>query len=133
MGPAFADLARPVVELTKKGVDFKWTNEHTQAMKKLDDKLVNYVTLQVPDPTKPHVLKADASAYAVGALLEQEGRPVGFLSKKMSPAEMRCATCDQKLLALIRALEKWRRLLLTADVTAQTDHRALQWRFVMCI
>ena len=61
------------------------------------------------------------------AVLEQEGRPLGFLSKKMSPAEMRYAAYDQELLALIRALEKWRRLLLTADVTAYTDHRALQY------
>ena len=61
----------------------------------------------------------------MGAMLEQEGIPLGFLSKKMSPAEMRYATYDQEL--FIRALEKWRRLLLTADVTAFTDHRALQY------
>ena len=40
---------------------------------------------------------------------------------------MRYATYDQELLALIRALEKWRRLLLMADITAFTDHRALQY------
>ena len=44
----------------------------------------------------------------------------------MSPAEMRYATYDQELLAHIRALEKWRRFLLTADVTEFTEHRDLQ-------
>lgn len=127
MGPAFADLAKPLVELTKKGVDFKWENKHTQALKALKHQLANYVTLQMPDPAKPFVLKTDASGYAVGAVLEQEGKPLGFLSKKMSPAEVRYATYDQELLALIRALEKWRQLLLTADVTVYTDHRALQY------
>ena len=126
-GPAFADLAKPLVELTKKGVDFKWTDEHTHAVKTLKGKLVNYVTLQVPDPAKPYVLKSDASGYAVGAVREQEGRPLGFLSKKMSPAEMRYATCDQELLALIRALEKRRGLLLAEDVTAYTDYWVLQY------
>ena len=89
MGPAFADLARLLVKLTKKGVDFNLTDEHTHAVRALKDKLVNYVTLQVPDPAKPYVLNSDASAYAMGAVLEQEGRPLGFSSKKMSPAEMR--------------------------------------------
>lgn len=59
-------------------------------------------------------------------MLEPEGRPLGFLSKKRSPAETRYATYDQERLPLIRALEKCRRLLLTADVTAFTDRRALQ-------
>lgn len=44
----------------------------------------------------------------------------------MSPAEMRNATYDEELLALIRALDKYRRLLPTADVTAFAHHRALQ-------
>lgn len=72
VGPAFGDLARPLVEVTKKGVDFKWTDEHTQAVKTLKDKLVNYVTLQVPDPAKPYAVKLKAAGYAVGAVLEQE-------------------------------------------------------------
>ena len=48
----------------------------------------------------------------------------------MLPREGRAlqvAVYDQELLALVRALEKWRRLLITADVTAYTDHRGLQY------
>ena len=81
----------------------------------------------MPDPAKPYVLKSGISDYVVGAVLEQEGRPLGFLSKKVSPAEMGYATYDQELLAPIRALEKWRRLILTGDVTAFTYQRALQY------
>lgn len=127
MGTKFAEIARPLVELTKKGNEFKWTDEHTAAIRALKDKLINYVTLQIPDSSKPFVIKTDASGYAVGAVLEQEGKPLGFLSKKMTPAEQRYSTYDQELLAIIRALEKWRRLLLSADVTVYTDHRALQY------
>ncbi|CDJ47111.1 Os07g0510800 protein, related [Eimeria brunetti] len=69
----------------------------------------------------------DASGYAVGGVLEQDGKPLGFMSMKMSPAEQRYSVYDQELLALIRALEKWRQLLLVATVTAYTDHSALQY------
>ena len=60
MGPAFADLVRPLVDLAKKGVEFKWTDAHKHAVKALKDKLVNYLTLQVPDPAKQYVLKSYA-------------------------------------------------------------------------
>lgn len=61
MGPEFADLARPFVELTKKGVDFIWTDEHTAPAKKLKRNLTNYTTLQVSDPEKPYVLRTEVS------------------------------------------------------------------------
>ncbi|CDJ50932.1 OSJNBa0061C08.12 protein, related [Eimeria brunetti] len=127
MGPAFADIARPLVELTKKDAPFVWTGKHTAAVKALKHTLVNYTTLQTPDMKKPYVLRTDASGYAVGGVLEQDGKPLGFMSMKMSPAEQRYSVYDQELLALIRALEKWRQLLLVATVTAYTDHRALQY------
>ena len=127
MGPRFADLARPLVELTKKDVRFHWNEEHTEAVRALKNKLVNYTMLQVPDLQKPFVLHTDASSFAVGAVLEQEGRPVGFLSKTMSPTEQRYSVYDQELLALVSALTKWRHLLLGAKVTAYTDHKALTY------
>ena len=111
IGPSFADMARPLVELTKKGNAFKWEQCHTDALKALKKRLIDYTTLQVPDNTKPYVLRTDASGYAIGAVLEQDGKPVGFMSKKMSDAEQRYATYDQELLALVRALEKWKPLL----------------------
>ena len=127
MGAEFTDLAKPLIDLTKKGTEFKWKQEHTAAVRALKERLMNYTTLQIPDPRKPFVLRTDASGYAVGAVLEQEGHPVGYLSKAMSPAEQRYATYDQELLAVVKALTKWRSLLLVADVTVITDHRALQY------
>ncbi|KAL8435928.1 hypothetical protein Efla_003588 [Eimeria flavescens] len=47
--------------------------------------------------------------------------------KKLSEVEQQYAIYDQKLLALVRALERRRRLLLHAEVTAYTDHRGLQY------
>ncbi|KAL8443311.1 hypothetical protein Emed_006916 [Eimeria media] len=127
MGPAFADIARPLNDLLRKGQKFSWEDRHTSAVKTFKERLINYTTLQVPDPSKPYVLRTDASGYAVGAVLEQENKPLGFLSKRMNDTEMRYAIYDQELLALIRALEKWRRLLVRAHVTAYTDHQGLQY------
>ncbi|CDJ46910.1 hypothetical protein EBH_0069490, partial [Eimeria brunetti] len=127
MGPAFADMARSLVEITKKDAPFVWTGKHTAAVEALKHTLVNYTTLQTPDAKKPYLLRTDAPGYAVGSVLEQDGKPLGFMCMKMSPAEQRYPVYDQELLALIRALEKWRQRLLVPTVIAYTDHRALQY------
>lgn len=127
MGPTFTVIARPLFELLRKDVPFEWTDAHTQAVRTLKERLINYTTLQVPDPNKPFTLRTDASGFAIGAVLEQEGKPLGYLSKRMTPAEMRYATYDQEFLAVVTALLKWRTLLLASKVTVYTDHRALQY------
>ena len=106
---------------------FEWTEEHTNSVRALKHQLINFTILQIPDPSKPYVMKTDASGYAIGGVLEQDDKPLGFLSRKMTQAEQRYPVYDQELLALIAALQKWRTLLLHADVTAYTDHRALQY------
>ncbi|CDJ62001.1 OSJNBa0074B10.8 protein, related [Eimeria necatrix] len=127
MGPDFAKVARPLVDLTRKGVSFQWTDVHTQAVRKLKQRLIDYTTLQIPDTTKPFELYTDASGYAVGAVLEQAGQPIGFLSQAMTPAQQKYSIYDQELLALVSALDKWAHLLRPAKVTAHTDHQALTY------
>ncbi|CDJ62604.1 OSJNBa0079C19.6 protein, related, partial [Eimeria necatrix] len=80
MGPDYADVARPLVDLTRKDVSFEWTELHTQAVRQLKQRLIDFTTLQVPDTTKPFDLYTDASGYAIGAVLEQKGKHIGFLS-----------------------------------------------------
>jgi len=127
MGMEYTDLARPLLDLTKKGVEFIWTDEHTKSVQELKKRLVNYTTLQIPDSSKPYELWTDASGYAIGAVLEQEGKPLSFMSKKMSPVQMRYSVYDQELLALVTALDKWKHLLRPAKVTVFTDHKALEY------
>ncbi|KAL8441840.1 hypothetical protein Emag_006866 [Eimeria magna] len=126
MGTRFADMADPLIELTKKNVPFVWEERHTQAIRMLKNRLVNYTLLQLPDPKKPYVLWTDASAHSLGAALLQDGKPLGFISKKMSEQQQRYSTYQQELLALLTALKKWQHLLRPRQVTAYTDHRTLQ-------
>ncbi|CDJ56886.1 hypothetical protein EMWEY_00026150 [Eimeria maxima] len=125
MGADCPRVARPLLELTRKWVHFKWTEAHTQAVQQLKRKLTDYVTLQIPDTTKPFDLYTDASGFALGAVLEQEGKPFGFLSQTVNAAQQKYSIYDQELLALVTALDKWSHLLRAAKVMAYTDHQAL--------
>lgn len=126
-GPDFARLAMPLVCLTKKGVPFQWTDQHTAAVRAIKDRIIRFVTLKRPDMSKPFILYTDASGYAIGAVLLQEDGPLGFLSAPMSAVQQRYPIYDQELLALMMALAKWKHLLRVARVDAFTDHKALTY------
>ncbi|MGQ3286099.1 RNase H-like domain-containing protein, partial [Bosea sp. (in: a-proteobacteria)] len=99
-----------------------------KAFNGLKDALCSAPVLALPDFTKPFVVCTDASLVGTGAVLLQEGRPIAYTSKKLSPPETRYSTGDQELLAIIRAVREWRCYLDGAvDVTIQTDHNPLTY------
>ena len=53
----YANIARPMYDLTKKGVKFEWRSNHQQAFEALRDALMNAPVLARWDPTAPTVLE----------------------------------------------------------------------------
>lgn len=86
------------------------------------------------DPDRKTVLETDCSGWAMGACLsqwdpEQRLRPVGYFSRKLSPAECNYDIHDKELLAIIRAIEFWRAELMSLGqpIEILTDHKNLQY------
>lgn len=72
----------------------------------------------------------DASDTITGAVLSfgptwETARPVAFDSKPMKDAELNYLTHKKELLAIIRALKKWRIDLLGLPFLVYTDHKTL--------
>ncbi|CDI87821.1 OSJNBa0042F21.10 protein, related [Eimeria praecox] len=59
MGSEYAEVARPLADLTRKDAVFMWTGIHTQAVRQLKQRLIEYTTLQVPDTKKLFNLYTD--------------------------------------------------------------------------
>jgi hypothetical protein len=132
--PDYAHLARPLTELTKKNITFRWTDQCRQALDTLINILLDDPNLTQPDPSRPYYLYVDASDYASGAILTQRddrGKhcAVGYHSKTFSPAEQNYAIHDKEFLAVIRGLETYRHLLsgTSEPVTVYTDHKNLEY------
>ena len=68
----FSELAKPLTNLTKKGIDWRWESAEETAFLKLKTAMATAPVLQLPDFEKPFVLTTDASNAAVGAILEQD-------------------------------------------------------------
>ena len=133
----FAHLAKPIMEtLKKKNTQdgFKWTEECTESLKALIKRVTSDPILKCPDPEKPFELVVDASAFAIGAVLQQkdeQGRAynVGYFSKALNETECNYDIWDREFMAVIFGLRNWRHLLSGSPhkVTVWTDHANLQY------
>jgi RNase H-like domain found in reverse transcriptase/Reverse transcriptase (RNA-dependent DNA polymerase) len=88
----FADIAKPLTELTKKDAPFIWTPHCTAAIQQLKEIVLSDLVLQQPHPGHPYTLEVDASQYATGAILQQPDkaghlRPVGYDSQMFNDTE----------------------------------------------
>ncbi|KAM0722089.1 hypothetical protein Q7P37_003015 [Cladosporium fusiforme] len=88
--------------------------------------------LVIYDPTKSVTVETDASDYAIGACLSQPDekgklRPVAYLSRKMTSAELNYEIYDKELLAIVEAFRHWRIYLEghPEEITVITDHKNL--------
>ena len=108
----YANLTKPLTDLSKKNVPFDWTSSRDSTFKALKHSLTSAPVLAFPDPDKPFELVCDASGFGLGAVLLQEGRPLGYYSRKMTAAEHNYVVTEQELLATIEALRVFRCYLL---------------------
>lgn len=69
--PGFANLARPLTELTKRSKRFVWEEQHKRSFEALKSTLVNPPILAYPRYDLPMEIHCDASGYGVGAVLVQ--------------------------------------------------------------
>ena len=110
-----------------------WTEEHQWAFKKLTKKITSQFVLSLPKRKDKFRVETDVSEYAIGRVLsqEQEGKwkLIAFLSRTMQPVERNYEIYDKELLAIVKALTKWRQYLLdtTGKFEVWTDHENLKY------
>ena len=71
-GPRFSDQARLLNALTRKNIEFEWTQKCQESFELSKTSLMTDPILTYPDPNLPYVLFTDASKYAWACILTQE-------------------------------------------------------------
>jgi len=129
--PNFSEIAKPLHELTKKGVRFHWSDECQQAFDKLKSTLAGAPVLALPRDEGNFILDCDASETAIGAVLSQvqdgEERPICYASQLYNRHEKNYNVTRKELLAVVTFVKKFRQYLLGRPFTIRTDHAALRW------
>ena len=130
----FANIARPLYNLTSPRRHFEWQPEHNAAFLFLQKQLCEPPVLAYPDYDRPFIVSTDASDTALGAVLEQddaEGRrhPIAYASQVLARPEQNYSTTDKEALAVVYALKKYRHYLLPRPFIVYSDHQALRGLF----
>jgi hypothetical protein len=119
----YSVLVSPLTDLTGKK-PFLWSSACQQAFDTVRHMLQTPPILKLADPDKPYEVITDASDVGMGAVLIQDSQPVAYMSKKFTGAERNYSTSEKELLAVKRALEKWRCYLEGCfGLTVVTDHK----------
>ncbi|GFV62201.1 retrovirus-related Pol polyprotein from transposon 17.6 [Trichonephila clavipes] len=126
----YADLCEPLYNLKRKFKKFIWSIEAQKALDAVKETITKEPVLQLPDFKNNSFsisfeLFTDASSIGVGAVLNQEQRPVIFASRTLSGAERNYTVTERKCLAVVWALSKFRTYLGSLPIKVITDHAAL--------
>lgn len=128
----YANIARPLTDLLRKGVNFTFNKDERRAFETLKGMLMGDPVLKIFQREAETQLFTDASKYGLGAILMQKDatdnqfHPVYFSSTKTSAAEERYDSYTLEVLAIVKALEKFRSYLLGKKFTIVTDCEAFK-------
>lgn len=128
--PGYSLIARPLTNLLKMNVPFVFNNEQTDAFARLKIILSSQPILKIYRINVETELHTDASKYGYGAILLQRDsednalHPVYFSSGKTTPAEEKYSSYELEVLAIVKALKKFRIYLLAIPFKIVTDCRA---------
>ncbi|KAK9230741.1 hypothetical protein WN944_023713 [Citrus x changshan-huyou] len=121
--------------LTKEG--FHWTSEAESAFTQLKHALTSPPVLRLPDFSQPFVVEYDAcgvgigAIYAcgvgIGAILSQNDKPVAFFSEAFKGSMLALSTYEKEMLAIVKAIRKWRPYLLGKPFIVRTDQKSLKY------
>ena len=136
--PKFADIARPLTNLTKLDVQYEWTNRCQEAFEFLKQMLLKEPILKYPDPSKPYTLFTDASKFAWACVLTQEyehefdGKkrkilhPITYMSGLFKGSQINWATLTKEAYAIYVSVKKLDHYIQDAEVTLRSDHLPLK-------
>ena len=142
----FADIAHPLIMLTRKTTRWNWSEECDRAFNILKNKLITPPILAFPDVNKDYILDCDASLVAVGGILHQlqnvripsddddddearwEVREViiATTSRHLTDVESRYAICELESLALHHCLHAFYEYVYGRHIVVRTDNSVVK-------
>ncbi|GJZ63641.1 transposon ty3-G gag-pol polyprotein [Tanacetum coccineum] len=122
----FGTMAAPLHKLVGK-TPFHWDSETDRAFQQLKQSLTTTPTLALPDWSQSFTVECDASGVGIGAILTQGGRPIAYYSAPLKGSMLAWSTYEKEMLAIVKAVKKWRSYLVGQRFVVKTDHISLKY------
>jgi transposase InsO family protein len=128
----YANYIAPLLSLLKQGTRWEWTKEKQDAFLRLRESFARSIHLVHPRDELPYAIYTDASKLGISSVLTQENDSgetlvVSTASRVLTPTERRYSTCEQELLAVVHALQKFRIYVVGHAITVYSDNKALSF------
>ena len=120
----FSEFIHPIVKNTK----FPLSGEALNGFNKLKSVLAEAALQPILDNV-PFTVETDASNFAIGATLNQNGKPVAFLSRTLQGSELHHSAVEKEAYSIVEALRKWHHLLYGQQFSLVTDQRSVAFMF----
>ena len=114
----------PLQELLKK--DSEWKTSYQEAFDRIKELVCKDMTLHYFIVGKPVTIQVNASGKGLKAALLQEGCPVAFASKALTPTEQRYANIEHELLACVFGAEPFHTYVFGQPFTIESDLKLLE-------
>lgn len=124
--PHLADVASPLQLLLKKDVEWLWTEVHEDVYINIKNKISAAPVLQNFDSKLPITIQCDASKDGLGCCLLQQGKPVCFASRSLTPAERNFSQIEKELLSVVWSTRKFHYYIYGRKITVLNDHKPLE-------
>lgn len=127
----YATISKPLTKLLQKEVEYVFGEEQRSSFNTLKRVLVTDPVLKIYDEKAETELHTDASKDGYGAVLMQKDEcdkfhPVAYMSQQTSSAERNYSAYHLEVLAVVRAVEKFRVYLLGIKFKIITDCAAFK-------
>jgi hypothetical protein len=123
---------------------YQWTKEADEAFQQIKKVISDQVMLTFPKFGEPFDIYTDASDCQLGAVISQNGKPIAFYSRKLTPTQKRYTVGEREALSIVETLKEFKNILLGQDITVHTDHmnlvnptthhessRVIRWRWLI--
>jgi len=128
--PDLSTIAKPLYDLLKNDVIFKWKRIHCESFSKLKCELSSNRFLVHYRANLPLRLSCDASSVGLGVVLSHvfpngSEHPIAYASRSLQKSELNYSQIDKEALSIIYGVKHFHYYLYGRSFTLITDHKPL--------
>ena len=123
--PKRTETLAPLTALCGQNKKYYWAAEHEMAFNKIKEQMSQETMLTYPQFDQPLVVYTDSSKKQIGGIVTQNGKPLGFFSRKLTETQRHYPVTEQELLAITETLKYYKHMLYGHAIIVKTDHKNL--------
>ena len=120
----------PLTKLTSIKIKYKWKQVEKNAFNEIKRILAYNNLLSYTDFNEIFKIHTDASAFQLGTVISQKGKPIAFYCRKLSDTKQRYTATEREIPSIIQTLKEFRTILLGQKLRIYTDHKNLPCNFL---